>query len=323
MQNIFNSLQKDLNKVIKIMDSELKGSENSFLSALLSHLNQSRGKLLRPSLAICSARLRGEPASNFYLHIAAALEILHTASLVHDDIIDRAELRRGVPSICHRYGNGEAVLLGDWLLAKSFTMITAIENINILKDSSQLFSELTEGQFMEMNFKNQKSVTENDYLRMIDLKTSSVFRWACSGAVHCNPDFSAEDAGKLKIFGSCFGALFQITDDIIDIKSNRENAGKNTGYDLKNGLITLPVIKGLQIEKDRGENHLKKAIETRNEDFFQTKLADYLEENGALTACRQKSLELRNQAFESLSGFPDSPQKETLKNCTDFALNQI
>ena len=321
LDTILEPLKADLDKVNECIEQECHCTHSELLKSLLEHTFSVRGKLLRPAIALCSAHINGECSDERPILIAAGLEILHTASLVHDDIIDNGSFRRGQTTVNEAWGIGAATLLGDWLLAKSFDLMVRTEHPGIIHGMTVLTEELTEGQFLEMELSSQRP-SEKEYFKMIDLKTSSIFRRACSfGALLATSDPLIHE--QLLGFGSSFGLYFQIIDDLLDVLKEPQEIHKSSQLDIQNGLKTLPILKGLEIELKLNRTHLQDALKNGFEASFLKSLPDYLKELGAVESCLKEAALHRDRCTQFLESFPSSRYKVLLLSLLDLIQTQI
>jgi octaprenyl-diphosphate synthase len=321
LKTILEPLKADLDRVNECIERECHCAHSELLKSLLKHTFSVRGKLLRPAIALCSAHITGGCSDDRPILIAAGLEILHTASLVHDDIIDNGSYRRGQTTVNEAWGVGEATLLGDWLLAKSFDLMVRTEHPGIIHGMTVLTEELTEGQFLEMEL-SSKRPSERDYLKMIDLKTSSLFRRACSfGAMLATKDPLIHN--QLLGFGSSFGLYFQIIDDLLDVLKAPQEILKSSQLDIKNGLKTLPILKGLEIELRLNKTILHNALENGVDTSFLKSLPDYLNELGVVQMCLKEAARHRDRCTQYLDNFPSSRYKILLLSLLDLIQDQI
>tara|TARA_Y100000589_G_scaffold278655_1_gene274219 strand:+ start:448 stop:1443 length:996 start_codon:yes stop_codon:yes gene_type:complete len=315
IQPIFTSLCE----VNDIIDKECSSVNSKYLQELLSYTFRVRGKLLRPTLAISTAGIGRQRCTQEVLWIAAGLEILHTASLVHDDIIDKGLIRRGQATVHTKYGIGEATLLGDWLLAKSFELMTRVGNPVISHEMTILTSELTEGQFLEMEASSGRYYDESSYMRMIDLKTASIFRYACKFACLSTPGLE-DKAEQMHQFGTNFGIMFQIIDDLIDLFQKDQEALKTTGRDLLNGLTTLPIFIALRNEENQVNKPLKDALKQKNMEYIQNELPKNLIQSGVFKQCINVA---EQYATKSLNCLPrEEVGGRILEELVQFTLSQ-
>lgn len=234
------------------IDAEFESFKNLFdeslthtdglLSQALTHIRQRSGKQMRPMITLLSAKNYGE-VSDVTLRSAVALELLHTASLTHDDVVDDSDERRGAPSLNATYNNKVAVLVGDYILSTCLLNVSIAGNQEILRDLSNLGRTLSAGEILQLQNINSKEISEDVYYQVIEKKTASLFE-ACAGIGALSVGAPAADVEKARSFGRNLGMIFQIRDDIFDYFDSAE-VGKPTGADMAEGKLTLPVIYAL------------------------------------------------------------------------------
>lgn len=328
IQDILNLLKPDLIEVQKIIEQETSQCDSILLKEILSHTFSVKGKLLRPILHLACAHLtKVEDKTPFY-KIAAGLEILHTASLIHDDIIDDGKVRRGLETVHSKWGLAEATLLGDWLLSKAFHIITHNNPSDCNPIMSQLTCELVEGQYLEIEYNNKGSQTlkylEEQYLKMIDLKTGSIFRAACNFAVACHSSFSPKQKDSLISYATDFGMIFQIVDDLIDLGGDSDKYGKTTGYDFLNGLITLPIMNAIKFEEDTlGYSEILNAFNRADNDYLLSNLSTRVQQTNAVSVTIQTVNELTTKCFKHLEAFDSSPGTNILKELINYTVSRV
>lgn len=224
-------------------------SRNPAVNKILSQPLQGKGKMLRPQLVLSCSRLFGE-VNEEALVAAMAVECIHTASLVHDDIIDQASMRRGVPCTHHLYGAKAAVLVGDHYFATAFELLTRYHQTAILEEVTRAIKEMCEGEISQDIKLFDPAITEADYYRNIYGKTAVLFAAACrSGALAAKAQ--PEEVEMMGQFGESLGYAYQMADDIADFTADEDLLGKPVGSDLRNGIITLPVIRALVVSEER------------------------------------------------------------------------
>lgn len=328
IQDIINVLKPDLVEVQKIIQQETSQCDSVLLKEILSHTFSVKGKLLRPILHLACAHLIESKNKVPFYKIAAGLEILHTASLIHDDIIDDGTIRRGLATVHKKWGLAEATLLGDWLLSKAFHIIT-YNNPNACNTvMSQLTCELVEGQFLEIEYNNKGSQTlkylEEQYLKMIDLKTGSIFRAACNFAIACHTDFNAAQIDSLNLYATDFGMIFQIVDDLIDLGGESDQYGKTTGYDFLNGLITLPIMNAIKYEEEQsGHSEILNAYNRSDYDYLSNHLHSRIRQTNAIETTIQSLQELKIKCIKHLKAFDQSTGHKILKNLILYTISRI
>jgi len=292
-------------------------SNVTIMKDLVTHILSRRGKRLRPMLLLLSGSF--QPANDYILlQAAAAVELIHTASLIHDDIIDESLERRGNPSLNARWGNRPAVLAGDFLFARAFELISLCQDLQLNKTFMRAIGTMCEGETEQNVFAFNVNISEEQYLKNIYRKTA-VLMEACCGEGARLSRLEERDVSKLEAYGRNLGLAFQITDDILDITGKSEFTGKPICKDLQGGIITLPLIYVLQ-DITWGP-HLKEIIEKRafssgNIEFlFQPSCID-----GPLAQAMDKAAFYVREARESLAGFQDTPARQILEELTDYVL---
>ncbi len=316
MSQLSSGFESEIAQSVSLIQAECSSVNSLYLKDLLNYVFSVQGKMMRPLMTYAAAHLRPNPNRESALLIATGLEVLHTASLVHDDIMDQGQTRRGLVTINVRNGIGPATLLGDWLLAKSFELITRVGDKRVIHGITVLTSELTEGQFLELEMASQKEVTESEYLKMIALKTGSIFRYCCRFGSYCNPNALAEDADHLDLFGQHFGLMFQIIDDLIDIFQSEQEAGKTTGVDLQNHLRTLPLILGLKREGKQGLLSRIASGEIPSRDHLRRHLMDL----GVIQECLTRASDSGHRALEILASFDQGRARKILEQMVEMTL---
>ena len=286
-----------------------------------AHIMNSGGKRIRPQLTVIAARMGGYTGMHA-VTLSGAIECIHTATLLHDDVVDSADTRRGRPAANTLWSNEMCVLGGDFILAKAFTALTSIQNLRILEIVSRTTERLSEGELFQMMNIGNMDFSEKDYLQVITDKTAVLMEAACrGGSILGGLDSEKEEA--LARFGFNLGIAFQMTDDVIDYRSEKETMGKNPGKDLEEGKLTLPLIASLK----RANAEEKAAVKTMILGKTVTKedlawVRGFLERRGGLTETLSRSRDYLNTAVESLAIFPDSEEKRALIKLSDKILHR-
>ncbi|MGA2526150.1 MAG: polyprenyl synthetase family protein [Smithellaceae bacterium] len=243
IQDVFSAYKKDLQEAEKYLNRHIT-SDVKLIPEVSHHLIGSGGKRFRPLLLLICAGLCGYKGGNRF-PMAAVMEFIHTATLLHDDVIDQAIIRRGKTSANNIWGNAASVLVGDFLYSKSFTLMTEIENITILKMMSEVTNVMSEGEVFQLMKCGDVKMTEEEYLTIIEKKTAVLISAACAcGAILGSAP--EEQTSALTQFGRNIGMAFQITDDTLDYMAKEKEFGKSIGKDLEEGKITLPLIYALK-----------------------------------------------------------------------------
>lgn len=323
--NLVESIRKSIRPELELFDKTLVSSletDNPILEGVNGYIFERAGKKLRPMLVILSAKLVGE-VNMSTIHGAIALELLHTASLVHDDVIDDTLERRGGQSVNARWGNKVAVLSGDYMLSGALLQVVKAKNIDILNAVSFIGMQLSDGEILQLSSTQQSKVSESDYYKIIQKKTAFLFS-VCTevGALSANAD--SQSIEHLKKYGEYLGFCFQIKDDIFDYYPDAQ-IGKPTGNDVRDGKITLPLIYALANAKDIEQ---KEKISTwlNLKDFNQENIAQitrFAIENGGVEYAKERMEAYKNKAIEELRGFADGEIKDALIACAEFAVSRV
>jgi len=316
IENIRQPILAELQVFKKIFAAALK-TDNPLLSSINEYILEGSGKQLRPILTILSAKLCGE-ISNATYNGALSLELLHNASLIHDDVVDDTLERRGRRSINARWTNKVAVLSGDYMLSSSLITATRTGNLEILHSVARIGMELSDGELIQLTNTQKTKITEEDYFKVIRKKTALLFATCTEvGALSVNAD--AEKLIHLRNFGEYMGICFQIKDDIFDYYQDIE-IGKPTGNDLQDGKVTLPLIYALQNSDDVEKESVLSIIDSK--DFTREnidKVMQFARDRGGVSYAGSRMDEFKNKAIAELDGFPDSDAKRALIMCADFA----
>ena len=295
-------------------------SKVALVMAVSKHVVEAGGKRMRPVMCLLAAQAVGLSEMQQAQKLAAIIEMLHTATLVHDDVVDESGLRRGRPTANATWNNQTAVLVGDFLIARAFDLLVDLGDMVLLKDFSTGTCEIAEGEVLQLQAQHQPDTTEATYLKIIHGKTSRLFELACEGAAILagQPQYRA----PLRAFAGHFGNAFQIIDDILDYTSDAETLGKNVGDDLMEGKPTLPLIAALQNTQDADHQLIRKSITTGGIEHL-SEVIELVQQSGALDYCRQRASEETQAALTALSQLPTSPARSALENLAKMALNRI
>ena len=320
MENITEFISQDLAQLEQSID-KLLTTRVSFIREVVRHIVKSGGKRIRPILVILSARLCGVRDDQPIPH-AAIIEFIHTATLLHDDVVDNAKTRRGRLTANTIWGNEASVLVGDFLFTKSFDLMVQIQNAEVLKVMSNATTSLAEGEIMELLRTSDIDTTENDYYEVIDNKTAVLLSAACEiGAVLGGVDPQKRSA--LREFGHHLGMAFQLKDDLLDYVSTDSTLGKNAGIDFKEGKVTLPLIHALKNATPGEHETILAALEKRRtskKDF--QKVKSIIEKYGGLEYTSNVSKEHIDKARGVLALFPSSPYKDALLELATYIITR-
>ena len=320
----------DIKDLIQPIQSELEIFEDHFRLAMRSkvafvdiiarYIIKQKGKRIRPALVLLSAKACGEVNDSTYRG-ASLVEILHTATLIHDDVVDEANTRRGFPSINALWKNKIAVLMGDYLLAKGLLLSLDNNDFQFLKTTSESVRRMSEAEILQIKKSRDLDIDEATYFRIISGKTASLFATCCevgAASVTENSDIRRQ----MNKYGEVLGMIFQIRDDLLDFTGRRSITGKPTGLDMKEKKLTLPLIHSLSKAPSGQRREIIKIIKNgaRKKDLM--KVIDFTHEYGGIDYTVKKANEYSQQAQEVLQPLPPTPSKETLLHFIDFVMER-
>ena len=319
LSQIRKPVAEDLARYERLFDSVLD-HEDDFLGRALQYVRSRKGKMMRPLLVLLIARECGAVREKA-LHSAVTLELLHTASLVHDDVVDESNERRGQASVNAVYGNQVSVLVGDYLLSKSLQEAAFTGSLRIVDIISRLGGTLSEGEIFQIANIRSEQISEEAYFRIIDHKTAALFA-ACAELGALSADAGEEFAEKARRFGEIVGICFQIRDDIFDYYSNSE-IGKPTGRDMAEGKLTLPVIYALNSTNDAAMLALADKVKKGEADRAEIEaLIAFAKQNGGIEYAERKMQELRSQAYAAIASFKNEAVRKSLEQYIDFVIDR-
>ena len=316
-----NLLGDKLHKVENLIQEKLR-SEVNLIQKMSDHHLESGGKRLRALLTLESAKLTGYKEDKRDINLAACVELIHSATLLHDDVIDESELRRGVKTANSVWGNQSSILVGDYLLSRCFEMMVEDGDLEVLKLLSSTSSKIAQGEVLQLQHKGEADLLEETYIDIINLKTASLFSAATKTGA-CLSGSNEKEKKALESYGRNLGLAFQIADDALDFYAKEKLFGKEIGKDFFEGKVTLPMIiifqKGNKEEKNFLNEIMKK--EKRTEQDFNNTLA-LINKYKAVEATFKKAEYFVNVSYDALAIFPDNEDKKVLQNLTSFSLNR-
>ncbi len=318
IQDIFAVYEDDMQQVEKHLDKYLT-SEVKLIPEVCHHLIDSGGKRVRPLLLLISSRLCGVTGEQRFT-VGAVLEFIHTASLLHDDVIDQATIRRGKTSANNIWGNATTVLVGDFLYTKAFKVMADTGNIPLVKLISGIVNAMSEGEVFQLMKCGDVNITEEEYLTIINKKTAVLLSAACAaGAILGLTTQDKIDA--LSQFGSKIGMAFQITDDTLDYMAKEQEFGKSIGKDLEEGKLTLPLIFALKNATNVEKDEAGKLIATKGKDEKTIPvIADLIQKYKGIDYSLQCAAKYIRDAQALLKIFGECPETNQLNNVAEFIL---
>ena len=319
--NLLTSVEDKLVLVEEKISSKLT-SKVELINNMADYHLKTGGKRLRALLTLESAKLCGYRKGGRDINLAACVELIHAATLMHDDVIDNAEIRRGKKTLNTIWGNQSSILVGDYLLSRCFEMMVEDGNLEVLKLLSSTSSEIAQGEILQLQHKGEIDMLEETYLKIISSKTATLFAAATKvGAILADRNLKHKEA--LEFYGKNLGLTFQIADDTLDYNSELMSFGKKIGNDFFEGKITLPIILLYQKISNLDKVKLKSFFDKkeRGNDELDYVL-DLIKKNNIIDDCYKKADHFINLAFNSLSVFEESKEKEILKNLTSFSIER-
>jgi len=335
LNNLNKNFNNEVNKLTALCHEDLESTNTLIIEKLdsnvplikeiASYLILSGGKRLRPLLTACTFHLinRKKDNSKNYIGLAAAVEFIHAATLLHDDVIDDSKKRRGSLSANEVWGNKTSVLVGDFLFSRAFQLMTKYGNLEILKILSDTSVVISEGEVLELINDKDLTINEDIYFKVINGKTASLFSAACQvGGISANG--SLKEIEALKSFGTNFGMAFQLIDDAIDYSSSDEKLGKNIGDDFKEGKITLPIILAYLRSNDEEKIFWNKNLvnlDQSSDDLAKAILI--IKKYNCIKDTIDRARHFTNVAIDSLETFENNEYRKTLMNLISASLNRF
>jgi len=321
VQPLIDLTSADMARVNELILSKA-GSDVEMIPEVANHLISSGGKRLRPMITLAAARMFGYRGDG-HVKLATSVEFMHTATLLHDDVVDESDLRRGKRTARMIWGNQASVLVGDFLLGQAFKMMVDVGSLEALDVLATSASVIAEGEVMQLAAAKNLETTEDEYLAVIKAKTAALF----SAAAEVGPiiaSASRTDRQALRSYGLNLGLAFQLVDDALDYGGNARDLGKNTGDDFREGKITLPVV--LTYRRGTPEERLfwKGALENgANDDKGLEKAKGLMTRYGALSDTIQRARHFGGIARDALAPLDQSPQKDALLEVIDFCISRV
>ena len=313
--------ESDMSRVNELILSKA-GSDVEMIPEVANHLISSGGKRLRPMVTLAAARMFGY-AGDGHVKLATSVEFMHTATLLHDDVVDESALRRGRKTARMIWGNQASVLVGDYLLGQAFRMMVEVGSLKALDILSSAASVIAEGEVMQLAAAKNLETTEDEYLAVIKAKTAALF----SAAAEVGPviaSASKSEQAALRSYGTNLGLAFQLIDDALDYGGNARDLGKNTGDDFREGKITLPVILSYRRGTQEERRFWKGAIEDAgNDDAALEKATGLMARYGAIGETISRARHFGNIARDALAPLKETPQRDALLEVIDFCIDRV
>ncbi|MBP7881635.1 MAG: octaprenyl diphosphate synthase [Candidatus Methylopumilus sp.] len=315
---IQSSITEDMRAVDAVIRKSLH-SEVVLINQVADYIINSGGKRLRPALVLLSAGVFGKIETRHH-ELAAVVEFIHTATLLHDDVVDESALRRGRATANTLFGNAASVLVGDFVYSRAFQMMVGVQNMRVMDILAEATNIIAEGEVLQLLNINDADISDDDYLRVIHYKTAKLFEAATRlGAVICQA--STEDENAMAEYGMRLGTAFQLIDDVLDLSGNSEDIGKNLGDDIAEGKPTLPLLYAMRHGDAKQSQLIRHAIEQGGlEDF--SAIIKAVEETGALDYVRNIAKQEAELACKAIQHLPSTPQHQALIQLAEFSVSR-
>jgi octaprenyl-diphosphate synthase len=316
--DILQRCQSDMQAVDQVIHQRLS-SDVALINQLSHYIVNSGGKRLRPLLAVLSAKMFNYQGDLHHL-MAAIIEFIHTATLLHDDVVDESDLRRGNETANALFGNAASVLVGDFLYSRAFEMMVDVDDMRVMQVLATTTNVIAEGEVMQLMNVHNAETSEEKYLEVIYCKTARLFEAATQlGAILCDRD--EKEVQAMATYGRYLGTAFQLIDDVMDYSSNSEEMGKNVGDDLAEGKPTLPLIYAMQKGSIEQVTLIKSAIEKGGYDKIDQVQA-IIQHTGALSYTEDMAQKQAQLAIDALACLPDSEYKTLLENIARLSVHR-
>ncbi|MGR3480303.1 polyprenyl synthetase family protein [Salipiger marinus] len=315
-------LADDMGQVNTLIRARMASKHAPRIPEVTAHLVEAGGKRLRPMLTLAAARICGYDGP-FHIHLAATVEFIHTATLLHDDVVDESRQRRGRPTANLQWDNKSSVLVGDYLFARSFQLMTEPGDLRVLEILSNAAATIAEGEVLQLTAAQDLRTDDSIYLQVVRGKTAALFSAATEvGGVIARAEESQVQA--LYAYGDALGIAFQIADDLLDYQGVSSATGKNVGDDFRERKLTLPVIKAVAAADETERAFWQRTIEKgRQEDGDLDHALALLKKHGALEATRDEALLWAGRAKESMATLPPSEMRDVLIDLADFVVSRL
>jgi octaprenyl-diphosphate synthase len=317
-----NVLVDDLSKVSKLIKERMQSEHAPLIGEISNHLIGSGGKRLRPLLTLAAAKICGYQGE-FHIHLAATVEFIHTATLLHDDVVDESERRRGKSSVNILWNNSSSVLVGDYLFARSFQLMTETGRLDVLETLSNASANIAEGEVLQLTSSEDITTDEETYYKIIRGKTAALFSASTEvGAMLADADKNTTKA--LTAYGDALGVSFQIVDDIFDFVGDGAKIGKNLGDDFRERKLTLPMIHAISKADDKDLKFWERTIvegDQTSEDF--EKALDILKNRLSIDYSKGIAIEWSKTAKKTLTNLPDTPLRSILEELAEYVVSRV
>ena len=320
LEQIIAPVDGDMDKVNAFISAEL-GSDIVLINTISNYIISNGGKRLRPVTLLLAAGACGN-STEHHIPLAAIIEFIHTATLLHDDVVDASALRRGQSTANDVWGNQASVLVGDFLYSRAFQQMVKINDMRVMEILADTTNMIAEGEVLQLMNSHNAGISEDDYYETIKRKTAILFQAACQlGAVISNAPKETELA--LADYGLNMGIAFQLIDDVLDYSGDAQKTGKNIGDDLNEGKATLPLIRAMKMVSDTDKQIIIDVIECDSEDKQISRVIEIINTTDAMDYSKQHALSYTQKATQALKGLDESTFKKSLLDLSEFFISRV
>ena len=299
---------------------EQLNSDVTLINQLGYYIISGGGKRIRPMIAVLAARALHYQGDK-HITVAALIEFIHTATLLHDDVVDESDMRRGKATANAAFGNAASVLVGDFIYTRAFQMMTSLESLRVLALMSEAVNVIAEGEVLQLMNVNDPDITEESYMRVIYSKTARLFEAAAQSSAILSDASEAEEKA-LQDYGRYLGTAFQLIDDLLDYSADGSTLGKNTGDDLNEGKPTLPLLHAMHNSEGAQNTMIRGAIEQGNGRHLLEPVLQAMQQCGSLEYTRQRAEEEADKAIAALQVLPESAHRAALEGLAHLAVQR-
>ena len=320
-EHLSDLLAEDMNAVNMLIKQRMASEHAPRIPEVTVHLVEAGGKRLRPLLTLASAKMCGYDGP-FHIHLAATVEFIHTATLLHDDVVDESNMRRGRKTANLLWDNKSSVLVGDYLFSRSFQLMVETGSLRVLDILANASATIAEGEVLQLTAAQDTNTTEDVYFQVIRGKTAALFAAATEvgGVIASAPE---DQITALNTYGDALGISFQIVDDLLDYRGASQSLGKNTGDDFRERKLTLPVIKAIAKANSEERNFWDRVIVKGDQNDGDLEHAmELLQAHGTLDETRDAAIYWGNKAKSALEALPKSKIRNLLGDLADFVVNR-
>jgi len=319
LKKFFEPVSDDLKKFDTLIEENLF-ADSRLIESVIDHLLEKRGKRIRPTILFLTARCSGYTHEKI-VEAALGIELIHTATLLHDDVVDEADTRRGQKTVNAGWTNLISILMGDFMFAKAFRMLVSTECSKLVERVSYTTERVSFGELRQIEESGNFEISEESYLDIIAAKTASLFSTSAASGAILN-DAGSSEIDRMSDFGEKVGTSFQIADDLLDLIGDTSKTGKEIGSDLMQGKATLPLIYSLRKSSSKVRNEITGILSNGAQPADYERVVDFIGNSGGLTYARERALEYGESGLELISKYGSSDYADALRDVVYFTVNR-